>query len=246
MSGEVFRREEHGPLTPLLLTLTVVTGLVDAFSYLALGKVFVANMTGNVVFLAFALAGASGFSIPHSLAALGAFCLGSLIGGRLARRLGAHRGRLLTAASALEALLVAASVVVAAVVDSPGSGVARYVLIALLGLPMGMQNATAQKLAVPDLTTTVLTQTITGIFADARIAGGTGSRTGRRLLSVLAMFLGALSGAWLVLHVDASLSILVALILLCVVAVLTGAQSRIDRPWVHAAQTPSSPPASRA
>ena len=42
------------PLPPLLLGLTVVTGLIDAFSYLALGHVFVANMTGNVVFLAFA------------------------------------------------------------------------------------------------------------------------------------------------------------------------------------------------
>src|SRR5437867_4505398 len=48
--------DPHGPLSPLLLRLTVVTGLVDAFSYLVLGRVFVANMTGNVVFLGFALA----------------------------------------------------------------------------------------------------------------------------------------------------------------------------------------------
>ena len=45
----------HGLLPPLLLGMTVVTGLVDAFSYLTLGHVFVANMTGNVVFLAFGL-----------------------------------------------------------------------------------------------------------------------------------------------------------------------------------------------
>ena len=55
--------DKHGPLSPLLLALTVVTGLVDAFSYLVLGHVFVANMTGNVVFLAFALVGATGFSL---------------------------------------------------------------------------------------------------------------------------------------------------------------------------------------
>ena len=61
----------HGPLPPLLLAMTVVTGLVDSFSYLVLGHVFVANMTGNVVFLAFALVGARGFSIPASIAALG-------------------------------------------------------------------------------------------------------------------------------------------------------------------------------
>ena len=46
-----------GPLPVFLVGLTVVTGLVDAFSYLSLGHVFVANMTGNVVFLGFALAG---------------------------------------------------------------------------------------------------------------------------------------------------------------------------------------------
>ena len=72
-----------GPLPPLMLVLTVVTGLVDATSYLRLGHVFVANMTGNVVFLGFALAGARGLSAAASLAALAAFLIGGLIGGRL-------------------------------------------------------------------------------------------------------------------------------------------------------------------
>lgn len=99
--------DPHGPLPPLLLALTVVTGLVDAFSYLVLGHVFVANMTGNVVFLGFALAGASGFSITASLVALGAFSLGALAGGRLNTELGAHRGRLLAVTGAVEACLVA-------------------------------------------------------------------------------------------------------------------------------------------
>src|SRR2546422_4773653 len=103
--GEV----KHGPLPPLLVAMTLVTGLVDAFSYLVLGHVFVANMTGNVVFLAFAFAGASGFSISASLVALGAFCVGALTGGRVATLVGAHRGRLLAVASALETLLVGAS-----------------------------------------------------------------------------------------------------------------------------------------
>ena len=67
------RNDRFGPLPPLLVGLTVVTGLVDAFSYLLLGHVFVANMTGNVVFLGFAVAGASGFSIAASLVALVSF-----------------------------------------------------------------------------------------------------------------------------------------------------------------------------
>jgi uncharacterized membrane protein YoaK (UPF0700 family) len=201
---------------------------------LVLGHVFVANMTGNVVFLGFALAGASGFSITASLVALGAFSLGALAGGRLNTELGAHRGRLLAVTGAVEACLVVASVGIAANVGDPGSGVARYVLIVLLGLATGTQNAAARKLAVPDLTTTVLTLTITGIFADGRLAGGAASKIGRRLLSTLAMFLGGLVGALLILRASAALAIAVASIVLIVVAVTAAIQSRRDRPWVHA------------
>jgi len=81
--GEV----KHGPLPPLLVAMTLVTGLVDAFSYLVLGHVFVANMTGNVVFLAFALAGASGFSILPSLVASAPLSWAPSVGGSLDRAL---------------------------------------------------------------------------------------------------------------------------------------------------------------
>jgi uncharacterized membrane protein YoaK (UPF0700 family) len=74
-------------------------------------------------------------------------------------------------------------------------------LIILLALAMGVQNATARRLAVPDLTTTVLTLTLTGIAADSRLAGGSGANTARRLLSVTAMLLGATIGALLLLQV---------------------------------------------
>src|SRR5882724_5180354 len=73
---------------PLLLHIaTTTTGLIDAISYLGLGHVFTANMTGNVVFLAFAVAGAPGLSIMRSLTALIAFLIGASIGGRVATRL---------------------------------------------------------------------------------------------------------------------------------------------------------------
>jgi uncharacterized membrane protein YoaK (UPF0700 family) len=227
------RDHPDGPLPPLLLAPTVVTGLVDAFSYLVLGHVFVANMTGNVVFLGFALAGASGFSISASLVALGAFGLGAVTGGRLATHLGAHRGRLLAAATTLEAVLVAASAVVTAAAGSPGSGASRYALIVLLGLAMGTQNAVARTLAVADLTTTVLTLTITGIFADGRLAGGASSKVGRRLLSPLAMFVGGLGGALLVVRASDSLGITMALIILCLVAATAAMVSRTGRDWIH-------------
>ena len=229
--------DPHRPLPPLLLGLTVVTGLVDAFSYLVLGHVFVANMTGNVVFLGFALAGASGFSLAASLVALAAFGLGALAGGRLGTHLGAHRGWLLAVAAAVEAVLVAAAVVIAAV-GNPGSGAARYLLIVLLGVATGTQNAAARRLAVPDLTTTVLTLTITGIFADGRLAGGAASKVGRRLVSIASMFVGGLVGAMLVLDADASLAIVVAAIVLVVIAVSAAVQSRTDRPWIHTSKAP--------
>jgi hypothetical protein len=82
-----------GPLPPLLLSLTVVTGLVDATSYLKLGHVFVANMTGNVVFLGFGIAGAGGISIWASLTALGSFLIGGICGGRIGARWSSDRGR---------------------------------------------------------------------------------------------------------------------------------------------------------
>ena len=61
---------KHGAMPVLLLALTVLTGVIDAVSILSLGRVFVANMTGNVVFVGFALAGAAGFSLVASLLGL--------------------------------------------------------------------------------------------------------------------------------------------------------------------------------
>jgi uncharacterized membrane protein YoaK (UPF0700 family) len=162
----------HGPLPALLIMLTVVTGIVDAVSYIALGHVFVANMTGNVVFLGFALAGASGLSVPVSLAALGAFLLGALAGGRIATRSGRHRGRHLRTAMAIAVVSVLVAILLATIFGQPVSEGARYALIVPLAIAMGIQNATARRLAVPDLTTTVLTMTLTGVAADSRLAGG--------------------------------------------------------------------------
>ncbi len=201
------RADPDGVLPPLLLALTIVTGAVDATSYIALGHVFVANMTGNIVLLGFAFAGASGLSITTSLAAVAAFLAGAAAGGRLGVRLGAQRTRLLVTAILIEWALVTAALVAAAIGGSPVSSTARYVLVVLLALPMGLQNATARRLAVPDLTTTVLTLTLTGLAADPRLAGGSHPHPVRRLLAVAAMFAGAVLGGMLVLHVAITASI---------------------------------------
>jgi uncharacterized membrane protein YoaK (UPF0700 family) len=191
-----------GLLPPLLLVLTFVTGLVDATSYLKLGHVFVANMTGNVVFLGFGIAGAGGISVWASLTALGSFLVGGVGGGRIGVRWASERSRLLTAATGAELVLVAAALVLAGFSPHHAGTGARYAVIALLAVAMGIQNAAARRIAVPDLTTTVLTMTLTGLAADSRPAGGPGSKLGRRALSVAAMLIGALVGGALVLKVD--------------------------------------------
>src|ERR1700749_4386690 len=103
-----------GPLSEMLLALTLVTGLVDAVSILALGRVFVANMTGNVVFAGFALAGAPGFSLGASLFALAGFLVGAYLGGRMTAKVGHDHALHLRAATACEFTLVAAALVLAA------------------------------------------------------------------------------------------------------------------------------------
>ena len=220
-------RREQAVLTPppLLVALTMVTGLVDAFSYLVLGHVFVANQTGNVVFFAFALAGVGGFSATASVAAIGCFALGALGAGRLGRFLAARRELLLGVTAGIQAIIVAETVTMTALTPIPIPVGLRYALIASLSLTMGAQNATARKLAVPDLTTTVLTLTITGIAADSPLAGATGAHLARRLISVAAMFLGALAGALLVLHVHIVYPLVIALVILAAVAVIAVARA---------------------
>lgn len=224
-------RSRHGPLPPLLVTMTIVTGLVDAFSYLVLGHVFVANMTGNVVFLGFALAGARGFSIPASVVALAAFGLGALGSGRLGSAIGGRCGTLLSATAAVQAVFLAAGVALAALSGSPVPAGYRYSLIVALAVCMGVQNATARRLAVPDLTTTVLTLTIVGVAADSGIAGGGGSKAGRRLISVAAMLAGALVGAVLVVHVQIVYPLVIALVAVASVAVTTHALAASQPAW---------------
>ena len=206
--------DRQGPLPALLLVLTGVTGLVDAVSYLKLGHVFVANMTGNVVFLGFAVADADDFSIPASLVAIAAFLAGALVGGRIGSSAGHHRARLLAIATYLQIVLVGAALIVSMAGLDPDGALMPYSLITLLALAMGLQNATARRLGVPDLTTTVLTLTLTGLAADSTLAGGKNPRPGRRLLATATMFLGAAMGTFLVLRVGVFAVLALALALL--------------------------------
>jgi uncharacterized membrane protein YoaK (UPF0700 family) len=188
-------------------------------------------MTGNVVFLGFAVAGASDVPVAVSLLALVAFLVGALVGGRVGIRYGKHRGRLLAGASAIEIVLVAAALLVAVQRGTTLDEAARNAIIALLAVAIGVQNAAARKVGVPDLTTTVLTLTLTGLAADSRWAGGTSPRWSRRLLAVAAMLVGALIGGFLVLHISLAAALGAATALLLANGLVTYRLASPSAPW---------------
>ena len=235
-----------GPLPEMLLTLTLVTGLVDAVSILALGRVFVANMTGNVVFAGFAIVGAPGFSLGASLFALAGFLIGAYGGGFMTSRVGHDRALHIRAATGAEFGLLAVALIIAGVsagaaattgtldmpkgADAFGAGI-TYVLALLLAIAMGIQNSVARKLAVPDLTTTVLTMTLTGIGADSPVGHRGHVTLIRRLLVVVVMLVGGALGAWLVLNVGVVVPLALATGLLVIVAACAVLASRKSAEW---------------
>jgi uncharacterized membrane protein YoaK (UPF0700 family) len=244
----LFADPRHGPLPALLLLLTAVTGIVDAVSILSLGRVFVANMTGNVVFAGFAAVGAPGFSLSASLFALAGFLAGAAAGGCLTARASRDRDVLLRAAVTAELVLAAAALILAAASGAPGVShgtlgmhggpfgpAATDALAALLAVALGIQNAVARKIAVPDMTTTVLTMTLTGLCADFRavLRGGQVSAAARadlarRLQVIGTMLAGAVLSAWLVISVSPLSALSLATGMLAVVTI--GATVAAARP----------------
>jgi uncharacterized membrane protein YoaK (UPF0700 family) len=192
----------HHTLLWGLTAVTLVSGLNDAVSYLGLGHVFTANMTGNIVVLGFAAAAAPGFSVRAILTSIGVFLVGAVLAGAMARRIESRRTLLLRALW-IEALFTTGAAVAAGLGPSIGSGWQRYTMIALLAFAMGVRNSMVRRLSVADVTTTVLTGTLTGLAADSTLAGGNTERAGRRVAAVVTMFVGALVGALLLRHVNA-------------------------------------------
>jgi uncharacterized membrane protein YoaK (UPF0700 family) len=202
----------------LLLLLTVVAGAVDAVSFLSLGHVFVVNMTGNIVFLGFAAAGVTEISLTATLIALGAFVCGSVIGGRLALRF--TEVRLLTVATVVKIALIAAALVVVIASHASLDASHRGTVIALLAFAMGVQNASARRIGFPDLTTTVLTMTLTALAADSSLAGGANPRWNWRALSIGSMLVGAFASGFCVLHAGIAVALVFVLVLLVVTGLL--------------------------
>lgn len=197
-----------------LLLLTFATGLVDAISVLVLGHVFVANMTGNVIFLGFWFVPHSGVDMTAAVIAFVSFLTGTVLGGRFARHLDREVRVWITASLGTEVVLLVVLAVLA------GTGVVNYhdagklILIAGLAVTFGAQNAAARQFGIQELSTTVLTSTLVGIGVDSRLAGGSGEREKLRYSVVVTMCAGAMVGAtmsrWVVAPVIALAAIVVA------------------------------------
>jgi uncharacterized membrane protein YoaK (UPF0700 family) len=231
MLAALTQDERDGPLPLLLYVLTVVTGLVDAISFLRLGDVFVANMTGNIVFLGLAAAEPQRFSAGANAAALISFFLGAAAGGRLGRVFGGHRARLLLVSASIKIPCGVAAIAVSATSVGEAEGWVRYAVIILLAVSMGLQNAVVRRLAVADLTTTVLTGTLTSFAADSSLAGGGNRGAARRVASIVLLGLGAALGALLLSMAEINAVLAVTLTLLIGVWLAAFRLRNATAPW---------------
>ncbi len=216
------------PLVQALVVFTFTSGLIDAASFLGLGHVFVANMTGNVVLLGLGVAGTRGLTVIGPLVSLAAFFFGSVLGGRIAaaRPEGGWR---VPRAALVEVGLLALAALLALVLDVRPTHFTGHLLVAMLAFALGLRNAAVRSTHVADLTTTVVTMTLTALAADSPLAGGDGTGSARRTAAIVAMALGALAGA-LLLRIDlaAALALSALLAVLSWLAFRPAAQVYLD------------------
>ncbi|ASO21232.1 uncharacterized membrane protein YoaK (UPF0700 family) [Actinoalloteichus hoggarensis] len=213
----------------LMLALTFSTGVIDAVGYLGLDRVFTGNMTGNVVLLGMGVvdgvagdggvAGGAPLPVLRPALALIGYLVGAVIAGRVLRRAApgwtTHTTALLGVVAGVLLLLGGALLLTG---DHPADPLGAVITTGT-AVVMGMQAAAARRLAVKDVTTVVVTSTLTGLAADSRLAGGDGRLWARRIGAVSLILLGALVGAALLLwHIAAAL--LLSVLITAVVAVV--------------------------
>jgi uncharacterized membrane protein YoaK (UPF0700 family) len=188
----VMNHEHHYLM--LMLALTFSTGVIDAVGYLGLDRVFTGNMTGNVVIIGMALTGDTDLPLLGPLVALAGFGIGAAIGGLAMGSSETAWSPVITRLMSVVAAVLAGVVVVTAVRPDPGA-VGEPVITVALGLAMGVQAAVARHLAITDITTVVVTSTITGLFADSAKRGQGSPRWVRRTFAIMLIGAGAAAGA---------------------------------------------------
>ncbi len=201
------------------ITLTFVTGIVDAVGYLGLDRVFTGNMTGNIVILGMGVAGADDLPVLGPAVALAGFTAGAFAAGLALRGRPAKgwdtRITVLLGTGALGLVVITAAVVVAG--DNPAA-TGQVVIATAVAAVMGQQAMVARALAVKDMTTVVVTSTLASLAGETWPGGVRGALCNRRLAAILVIFLGAVAGAVLLrLHIAVPLGL--AAMLTCVVVI---------------------------
>lgn len=208
---------DHGRLPALLLSLTLLSGMIDAVSVLRLGNVFVANMTGNLLFIGLALVRGTGFSLSSSLIAFGGFAVGA----RACRpwfRIRPEPLAELRGVSTCQAVLLAVAATLSGTAGGTPTGASRYAVIAVCGVAMGGQNAVARRMGVSELTTTVMTGTLVGLLSRPSQSGVTQVR---QALGILVLVAGAVLSAELLRISDTTVPLAVAAGIASAVALAT-------------------------
>jgi uncharacterized membrane protein YoaK (UPF0700 family) len=180
----------------LMLALTFSTGVIDAVGYLGLDRVFTGNMTGNVVILGMGLVGAEDLPVLGPLLALVGFMAGAALGGRVLKAAAPGWTRRTTILLTLVAVIMLVVAVVLVAIEDGFSRPVGITITTVLGAAMGVQAATARFIGVKDVTTVVVTSTITGLAADSALGSGQGAgHSARRAAAVLLILAGAAAGA---------------------------------------------------
>ncbi|HWO43776.1 MAG TPA: YoaK family protein [Candidatus Eisenbacteria bacterium] len=151
----------------MLLILALAAGSVDAISYLGLGHVFTAMMTGNIVLLGLALAQGEVLAALRSILALIGFAAGVFIGAVFVERESGPREWpiAVTRSLAVETSILALAAAATVVVDHTRPRL-NSLLIVLFAVAMGMQSAAVRRLGVPGIATTYITGTLTTLVVD--------------------------------------------------------------------------------
>jgi uncharacterized membrane protein YoaK (UPF0700 family) len=234
--GSVLRRalvdEKDGPLPAMLVAFTMLAGVVDATSILALDHVFVAAVTGNIVFIGLGLTGAAGFSVLASGVALAGFVVGVFPAARLCRLSTGHRGRAVRNVALMKTTLAVPVTVLVVVAGDDLHPAVRLTVTALLAMSMGGQLAAIRYLKVPDLVTVVLTLTVTSALTE-RGLGWSHPAVIRRLVAVLAFAVGAICGALLIRYVALGAALALGLAIIVGVAITAHSVARSKASWVE-------------
>lgn len=180
----------------LMLVLTFATGVVDAGGFLGFDTVFLGNMTGNVLILGMGAAGADGLPVFSLALALVAFIVGAGIASLFLRSGRRGWSPRMTAVLAVSASLVAGTAVL--VCAEPKAHVSAMFAVGMTAGAMGLQAAAARNIGVADVTTVVVTSTITAWAIDMFARPGRATILNRRLAAIVAILLGALVGALLI------------------------------------------------